>query len=222
MPCQSVLEYFIDGTVAGTDVSVYRDGNINHDHTYFGNSCSIAERGGADSEHKMSQTSCSTRIISTTQSGSDPQYIGVYYNYFAATTGSGGTTLSTDNTNAPDSFCPLGWQLPYSGTGGDYYDKSKSWNYLNSAYPSTHRRKNYPISLIFSGHFNWDNGSAGTGLFWLEVNGYIWSSTIYSVNQAYWADINGGAFDILVNKPGKTNGPTLRCVKFLVSFSRFA
>ena len=207
--------------MAGTDVQTGKsDTNIQHDHSYYGNSCSTEERGGLDPEHKMSPTSCSTRVISSATSSSDPQNIGVYYNYQAATSGSG-ASAKTDNMIVPDSSCPLGWQMPYDGTGGDYYNKSKSWKYLNSSYPSSVTRKDYPISIILSGHFNWDgSGGAGPGLYWLEVNAYIWSQTVFSSGNAYWTDISTPATSIGSNKPGKTNGPVVRCVWVFTSFHR--
>ena len=164
--------------MAGTDVTS-DDGLINHDHTYIGNGCP----GGDDAPDSF--VSCSTNIAPTADS--ENLVIGSYYNYMAATTGSGGTTLSDNNTITPDTFCPLGWQLPYGGTGGDYYDKSKSYKYLLDEYgymDSTEEggygAMSYPLSNNPGGRRN----STG-GLRFLGSHGYYFTSTVKTSIDVY-------------------------------------
>ena len=164
------------------DLTIYKDGTTGYqlrDHTYYGNGCS-----GGDG----SATPCSTRIIQTADS--ENQKNGTYYHFQAATSGSGGA-ITTDNTNSSDTFCPLGWQLPYSGTGGDYYDKSKSWNYLFTTYgvafdagttADATKIKSYPFSYVYSGNYNWITGR----LYNQSGNGGYWSSTVFSSTNAYY------------------------------------
>jgi uncharacterized protein (TIGR02145 family) len=63
----------------------------------------------------------------------DWEKAGIYYNWFAATAGSG--TYEMSEATASDSICPKGWRLPASS------NESKSWNSLlsgaYSAGPST-------------------------------------------------------------------------------------
>ena len=166
----------------------YIDSNVFHDHTYYGNGCS---NGWGEGGYGGSDKSCSTRFTKTYNN--ETQIIGTYYSFQAATSGSGGA-ITTPNTNAPDTFCPLGWQMPYSGTGGDYYDKSRSWKVLTEEYeygdtPSgAAGLKSYPIDYVYSGNYFWNRGR----LYALNNNGYYWSSTIWNdssaANLSTWAD----------------------------------
>ena len=188
------------------DLTIYRDvavGFQKRDHTYIGNGCP----GGSGTA-----SPCSTRII---KDGNDEdQKNGTYYHFQAATAGSGGA-IETDNANAPDTFCPLGWQLPYSGTGGDYYDKSKSWRNLFNTYGITYddggaaqatKIRSYPFSYVLSGSFIWDSGL----LFLFTEHALYWSSSITSDYTSYrlnsWANAIRPA-----NPSGKANGNALRC-----------
>ena len=183
------------------DLTIYIDTDSVHDHAFFGNGCP-----------SNSITPCSTRIVKTADN--ENQKNGTYYTFQAVTDGTGGA-LSTNNTNSQDTFCPLGWQLPYSGTGGDYYNKSKSWNYLFTTYSigfndgiTTDSTKigSYPFSYVQSGVFNWGTGR----LYYLNDHGNYWSSTIV---------YNAGAYDLdmwpsgirTASTNGKTNGFVFRC-----------
>ena len=162
------------------DLSVYVASDVNHDLTYYGNGC-FGIPG--------SFTPCESRIV-TTSDGEDLE-IGTYYHFQAATAGSGGASLATDNTNAPDTFCPLGWQMPYGGTGGDYYDKSRSWRFLFNTYNYGNDDVNavlsYPISEIRSGNMD----SAGHLNRMTQVLNH-WTITNEQSIKAYKVDVWGG------------------------------
>ena len=206
------MEQPIDGTVAGDDISQI-DSDISHDHSYYGNGCSIV--GG-------STVACSYTLVQTFDG--ENQKIGVYHNYQSATSGSGGT-ISTDNANSPDSFCPLGWQLPYSGTGGDYYDDSKSWIKLFTDYNIKYAGgksdddgtiiKSYPFSYVYPGNYRWHIGK----LYDASANGSYWSSTVKNSNSSYridtWATSIWPAHTL-----EKTYGLPIRCVLILATFHR--
>ena len=119
--------------------------NIEISTTYYGNGCTP----GAGSTKP-----CQTRLVTTQDD--EIQKNGTYYNFQAATAGSG-ASLTADNAQASDTFCPLGWQLPYGGTDGDYYNQSKSWiGFLNSYEltnntSSSQTLRSYPISYVMSG-----------------------------------------------------------------------
>ena len=191
----------------GTDVETGNiDNNKDHDHTYFGNGCpGLSTDGG-------SRLSCDTRIVTT---DNEDQLIGVYYNFQAATSGTGGA-IKTDNTITPDTFCPLGWQMPYGGTGGNYYDKSKSWRYLLTQYNIDHddgdgtsslKMKKYPITNARSGDYLWSNGR----LYRKGQVARLWSSTLTNdENTAYWLnDWSGGL--ALYSAQYKQEGSAIRC-----------
>ena len=181
----------------------YIDGNIYHDQTYYGLGCPSKGSTGYD-------VPCTSRITPTKNDGDED--IGVYYKYQAATSGSGAGSKDT-YTNSPDTFCPLGWQLPYVGTGGDYYDQSKSWKYLFNryGYDNTPAGKEgiwaYPLSYIFAGHFYWNKGS----LSGLNGDSHYWSSTVDSEWAAFrlYIWVNGYAESVTDNK---LYGFTVRCV----------
>ena len=187
--------------MAGTDISDKADGLVAHDHTYYGNGCP-----GDDSQPE-SYESCSSKTEPTFDG--ETQNIGSYYNFQAATASSG-IALSEANTIAPDTFCPLGWQLPYSGTGGDYYDQSKSWNYLFDLYNYSDGRllQTYPLSYVRSGTYYWGSGI----LYGQGVAAQLWSLT-YIQNKAFWL-LFGDWVNIRQDAVGKLNGRALRCVKF--------
>ena len=179
-----ILASLIDGTVEGTNVSAYADPLRWHDHTYYGNGCSNVWDSSNPPTYGGSITACSTRITET--SDNENQKIGTYYNYHSVTAGTA-EDHNIDNEVINDSVCPLGWQLPYGGTGGDYYDKSKSWKYLYDQYSITNDSsgsatiRSYPFSNVYSGYFYVVQGV----LFNQGAGGTLWTPTIYNANIAY-------------------------------------
>ena len=189
------------------------DENYEHDHTYIGMGCpnSWGSDGSTGSDIPCTNTG---RIVR--DADNEPQKNGTYYHFQAATLGTGVTTTIA-NANAPDTFCPLGWQLPYSGTGGVYYDKSKSWNYLFTTYDvsfndgttsDSTKISSYPFSYILSGRYAWGTGR----LYRQNGNGDYWSLTTSSdkinFNLSTWA---GGVR--ITNLFYKLAGFALRCNK---------
>ena len=159
--------------------------------------------------------SCSTRMIKT--SDGEDQKNGTYYSFQASTSGSG-AAITTDNTNTPDTFCPLGWQLPYSGTGGDYYNKSRSWRYLYDLYGYGSDTSgeigvtSSPLSFVLSGFYSWGAGR----LYRLENNGTYWSMTVYTNAEAYSLGLYAGVINIAAGY-AKNVGRALRCASGLVT-----
>ena len=211
---------YIDGTnpsdyTTGSDTESllqYKDTNVQHDHTYFGNGCS---NGWGTSGEGGSDVPCGTvaeGYLVKTYNNAETQKNGTYYTFQAATTGTGGA-MSTANSNSPDTFCPAGWQLPYSGTAGDYYDASKSWSYLFTQYgygdnqDGSNGLRSYPLDYVYSGIYLWN-----TGRLYFQGNvAYLWSSTIVSSTSAYslhtWSTgVRPAVSDL------KAYGFALRCV----------
>ena len=205
--------YFIDGTVASAYVSgdptksleQYKFDSSARDITYYGTGCDNQwDQEKADEGYGGSDIPCSTRIVA--DADSEDQKNGTYYHYQAATSGSG-SVQTADNINIPDTFCPLGWQLPYSGTGGDYYDKSRSWKYLFTRYGIGNNNagstafKKYPLSYINAGEYaayvgrlfgQKSNSFYGNGRYWsLTIktwNAYginTWLNALYESDAMY-------------------------------------
>ena len=150
------------------------------------------------------------------------QYVGDYYNWYAATaesgtweTGAGSTPSATGTeTNADDSICPKGWRLPVNGAGN-----AKSWGMLlgsykngeaatiGSNYQSANAMHLAPLSIPFSGNYYWVNGN----LYNRGHNGNFWSSTAYASTNAHNLNFNPTNVNPQ-NGNNKTNGLTIRCV----------
>ena len=151
----------------------------------------------------------------------ETQYMGHYYNWYAATAESGKFSDIDTASEAADSICPRGWQLPASHTA----DSTKSWqNLLTTTYwGDTDNRDGasnlssaegaamlhkMPLSIVFSGYYNWVVGglsSRGSG-------GGYWSST---PNSNYYNAYNLNFGSTNVNPQGSNNKPygfTIRCV----------
>ena len=191
-------------------MTVYTDNNKIHDHTYIGNGCPNlwGDKGAGGAITPCADSRFNETIDHETQS------IGAYYNYQAATSGSGGA-IETDNSNASDTFCPLGWQLPYGGTGGDYYNKSKSWQFLINQYGivANGEIEKYPISFIESGIYIWYNGK----LYFYSIRVDAWTTTNLNGTLAYQL-----RNIIPTQHEDKTVGMSVRCVKIFDIFSSTA
>ena len=196
-------------------MTVNIDSNISHDHTYYGRGCS---NGWGTSGEGGSQTPCADsdaggRYVKTADN--ETQKNGTYYNFQAATVGSGGA-MDTDKTDSSYTFCPLGWQLPYSGTGGDYDDKSKTWNHLFKSYglhigdgtaTDATKVKSYPFSYVYSGYYVWSTGR----LYDQSIRVLYWSSTVVSSTVAYYLYTwSSGVRPAGTNS--KAGGSAVRCV----------
>ena len=190
----------------GTDVNTgYSSYDTALDRTYYGNGCSnLWGTGGEEGSKK----SCTTNITKT--SDDEDQKIGTYYDGQASLMS---TNVKTDNIVVPDSFCPLGWQLPYSGTGGDYYNKSKSWAFLFSAYHfqsdrnSSSANKSYPISNLAAGIYH--GGQAM--LYFMTGAIYQWSNTVREAGRNYDFNSSSTILDPIQSLPYYHYFP-IRCV----------
>ena len=187
---------------------VIKDDEYAHDHTYYGNGCP----NDWNDPNGGSTVACSTNLVTTF---GEVQAIGVYYDYHAATTGSGGPdSLKNNNENSPDTFCPLGWQMPYSGTDGDYYDKSKSFRYLKSMYLSPgdtepdigKKGLKYPMSFARTGIYVTSKG----GLALMGVASYQTSITNYTRFAGYKGTVYDDAFSAFAFQD-KRDSESIRC-----------
>ena len=204
--------------MAGTpaDLTIYIDTTYSHNHTYYGAGCKNPWDNGSITP--CSATDGGGRITKTADN--EEQKNGTYYSFQAATDDTG-AAIKTDNSNAPDTFCPLGWQLPYSGTDGDYYNKSKSWIYLITAYSigfndgtteGATKFKSYPFSYVYSGTIRWTTGR----LYNQNNGGYYWSGTIKDDGRGY----TNSTWAIAIRPnlvESKNYGYTVRCASELTT-----
>ena len=199
--------------MTGTNISGNTGYNLGHNDTYYGNGCEN-DWEGSKVYYGGSIEACSIRLINTYDD--ETQEIGTLYSFHAVTSGSG-DSISIENSIAPDTFCPLGWQLPYGGTGGDYYDQSKSWYYLFVQYvnPLVSNQENarkfqsYPLSYVLNGTMGVSTG--GKTLYFATHNGYYTSNTTASATQYDWMVVTRYGFKT-AEVTGKASQTALRCV----------
>ena len=209
--------------MAGTpaDLTIYKDNEVGYnlrDHTYYGRGCNNdwGTDGLGGSATPCPDNNAGGRFVETADG--ETQKNGTYYHYQAATIGTGGA-MGTDKTDTPDTFCPLGWQMPYSGTGGDYYDKSRSCNYLFTTYSiafadgtatDATKIKSYPFSYVYSGNYHWYTGrlyrQSNFGLYWTSA---IATGTTNAYDMYAWSS---GTRPAHVNN--KASGNAIRCVDY--------
>ena len=110
--------------------------------------------------------------------------VGNFYQWNAATAGTGGTITSQEAT---DSICPKGWRLPTSKSSGEYQALMAAYN-ITSNTDSTTRITQSPLYFHPSGDV-YSGSLRGAGYY-----GYYWSSTAYSstINAYYLNFYSGG------------------------------
>ena len=149
-----------------------------------------------------SGTGSATSAASLASDSTDLHYHqGNYYNWYAATAGSNASNMNNDD-EAPQSICPAGWRLPYSG-----YTQvgSKSWYYLvNQASITESNITTGPFYIPRAGGYNKSVNLVGS-------SGFYWSST---ANGNGYADLlvfySSGVYPQGSNDAG--SGYSVRCV----------
>ena len=102
--------------------------------------------------------------------------IGNYYNWYAATAGSGNSSLL--NGSALDSICSKGWQLPYPVNRfqqlADVYEIDR--------YEGVEKIQTQPLSFILNGEYQWSSGKT------LQQNamGRYWSTVAVNSEDVKW------------------------------------
>ena len=125
---------------------------------------------------------------------------GNYYNWYAATAGSGTCAMTSDN--ASSSICPKGWRLPTGGSG-----RTSDFRVLYNNYSSASAMMGSPVNFVLSGYRN------GSSTSYQDSQGYYWSSTAYSYSSdgAYRLLLNSSNVDPQNYMP-KPFGISVRCV----------
>ena len=139
-------------------------------------------------------TSCSDTAKNMLAGGSDSY--GAYYNWYAATAGTGTCSMSSGNATA--SICPKGWRLPTGGSSGEF-------EALYNKYSSSSAMLGSPVNFVLSGYryytFTLSQGSGG----------YYWSSTARSSANANYLYLDSS--DVYpATSDARIYGYTVRCV----------
>ena len=128
--------------------------------------------------------------------------VGNFYQWNAATAGTGGTITSQEAT---DSICPKGWRLPTSKSSGEYQALMAAYN-ITSNTDSTTRITQSPLYFHPSG--NVYSGSLRNAGYY----GVYWSSSAYSsTNNAYYLYFNSGRVNPSYSN-NRYNGFSVRCL----------
>lgn len=139
-------------------------------------------------------SSFTTTSYDTNSAYLDSTY-GGYYNFYTATAGTGGTSLTSGN--APSSICPKGWRLPTGGSSGEF-------NTLYGQYNSAALLMGEP-SFTLSGYVY--NGSVRDQ----GAKGIFWSSTVGNANEAARMYLSSSSV-YPSNINFKSCGHSVRCV----------
>ena len=150
-------------------------------------------------------TAGSNQTCSTTQGSADATaHIGNYYNWSAATAGSG--TYAMTSGNASYSICPKGWRLPTGGSSGELNNLITTQYGISSSGAGSAALRSAPLSFILGGHYNYSGGVNGQGSY-----GSYWSSAANSSNGAYSLDFNSSNVSP-TDSNYKASGGSVRCV----------
>ena len=149
----------------------------------------IAQTSGNVSWGNAANTSNTPHLYAT---GNDSY--GNYYNWYAATAGTGLGTMSsasaTNFTNAISSICPKGWRLPNGGATASFFalDKALGGNGSNRTdAPQRNKFITAPYSFPYSGYYHY----GGNGLVDQGTRGRWWSRSSYTVaGQAYYFNLS--------------------------------
>ncbi len=130
----------------------------------------------------------------------DPGNYGNYYNWPAATAGTG--TSAVTSGDAPSSICPKGWKLPKGGDGGQFQS-------LYTAYGSNYDNFKTAFDVVPFG------GYSEGGVFRQDEYSLWWSRTAYEYDSddAYrlYVDSYAASGDP-TSSYGKYTGQSVRCV----------
>ena len=155
-----------------------------------------------------------TPSYSANNSSSSWYSYGAYYNYYTATAGNGGYSLTTRGAQVNGDICPIGWRMPtaytktndlgnldtkYGGTG-----TSQSEEPLGSM--ASERWRAYPLNYIYSGEYR-DGAGYNRG----NSTGMN-SASNYTAISTYNLWVRSAGVSMTGNNTSKLRGQTVRCL----------
>ena len=187
-------------TQLGTGTSWAQNGSDGAKSFTFNDNGTIdVKTGGTDGRYWNGASSFAT-------TGDARNHFGNYYNWPAATAGTGTDSTATDGTNVGDSICPKGWQLPQN-SGTKSFNNLIRTVYGISATNTDASVIAEPLHFIRSGYYNWSGGTLDNQ----GTDGSFWSATAKSDTYAYYLGFHSGGLDPQ-HGSNKGNGLTVRCV----------
>ena len=166
--------------LTGSRTLTSSDSNVSSNFTLPAANTSFPNKSCADTAYNMSSGNTT---------------YGNYYNWYAATAGTGTCAMTSGNATA--SICPKGWRLPTGGSSGELET-------LYDNYNSTALMQGDP-AFVLSG------SQRGSSTKYQGSTGYYWSSTAYNSSWAYSLWLNSSNVGATSNSY-KYYGYTVRCV----------
>ncbi|MBQ3310122.1 hypothetical protein IJG73_01625, partial [Candidatus Saccharibacteria bacterium] len=111
------------------------------------------------------------------------EHIGNYYNWYAATAGTGLIATATNDTatSVSDSICPRSWKLPDNSGTKSFINLVFTTYGLADSITDVGKPLIAPLNFVRSGDYDWNLGHiAAKG-----HTGYWWSNTAYTALYAY-------------------------------------
>ncbi len=139
---------------------------------------------------------------------------GVYYNYYTATAGNGGYSLTTRGAQVSGDICPMGWRLPtgYSKTGDlanldvEYGGSGLNQEEEPAGSLASARWRSYPLNYIYSGEQKEASGYNRGNSTGMSSGSNYTSTTVYNL----WIRATGAS--MTNNSTSKLRGQTVRCL----------
>lgn len=197
------------------DPGLYIKSNPTSFNQYCTTSSSLADpncasAGFVDVSSRTAATTATSDLL-TDQTYDAHYLVGNYYQWNTATAGTGASTTAptaADDTNATDSICPRGWQLPLAGPNE---------NSLSGSF--------YQLLNQYGFSSNSNSGAIASSPLYLQYSGYIYNGQLYQAGYAgrYWSSTVSPANHIsyalyFSNSVSTTdyyfyfNGLTVRCL----------
>lgn len=109
---------------------------------------------------------------------------GIYYNWNAATGGSGTSDLTSGD--APSSICPKGWRIPASEGPKSFYNLFAVTYELDMLTESAGTAfRSDPFNYVIGGGYSFITSPSGLAHTGDNGNGFYWMSTAYNYDYAY-------------------------------------
>ena len=165
-----------------------------------------------DASNMTPMTTYRTDGVSVEGNTYDAHYLaGNYYSWEAATAGTGHSYTSS-GSQAPDSICPKGFELPLSHTNnnnvsGSFYNLLNQYGFTSSTGSGTNSITRAPLFFVRSGYVSPTRYLDSAG----DSGGY-WSSVAGSSSYAYYLYFYSGNVDPSSNFRGRYVGQSVRCV----------
>lgn len=160
--------------------------------------------GSGDSTHTgytVAAINADSKTTTKTGYGSSRQYVGVYYNFCAASAGTYCMNGSTNGGNASYDVCPAGWKIPIDTTAAGGYD------YLyKTGYSSHIKATQYSLNTTLAGWF-YNGAAVSQGTY-----GVYHSSTRYSNTSMYRFYNKSSSITSRYTKNNRVYGYPVRCV----------